>query len=68
MIGPMVGTPGSGSGGGDLVPTAQQIAVNEEFKQQLAQIQAEVKQLVESGTPAFNAKLKGAGVTTTIQP
>jgi photosystem II stability/assembly factor-like uncharacterized protein len=68
MIGPMVGTPGSGSGGGDLVPTAQQIAVNEEFKQQLAQIQAEVKQLVESSTPAFNAQLKRAGVTTVIQP
>jgi photosystem II stability/assembly factor-like uncharacterized protein len=68
MIGPMVGTPGSGSGGGDLGPTAQQIAVNNEFKQQLAQIQAEFKELVERGTLAFNALLKQAGVTATIQP
>jgi photosystem II stability/assembly factor-like uncharacterized protein len=68
MIGPTVGTPGGGSGGADLAPTAQQIAVNDEFKQQLAQIQAEFKQLVESGTPTFNAVLKQNGVTAAIQP
>ena len=68
MIGPMVGTPGSGSGGGDVAPTAQQIAVNAEFKQRLAQIQAEVKQVVEGGAAAFNAVLKQAGATAAIQP
>jgi len=67
MIGPMVGTPGSGSGGGDLAPTAQQIAVNAEFKQLLSQIQAEFKQIVERDTPAFNATLRQAGVMV-IQP
>jgi hypothetical protein len=67
MIGPMVGTPGSGSGGGDAGPTSQQIAVNNEFKQELARIQAEFKQVVERDTPAFNATLKQAGVTV-IQP
>jgi photosystem II stability/assembly factor-like uncharacterized protein len=68
MVGPMVGTPGSGSGGGDMAPTAQQIAVNAEFKQQLAAIQAEFKQMVESGTPAFNALLKQNHVTASIEP
>ncbi len=68
MIGPMVGTPGSGSGGGDLGPTAQQVGVNAEFKQQLAEIQAEFKQVVEHETPAFNAVLKQAGVTLAIRP
>jgi photosystem II stability/assembly factor-like uncharacterized protein len=67
MIGPMVGTPGSGSGGGDLAPTAQQVAVNAGFKQQLAQIQAEFKQIVGRDTPAFNAALREAGVMV-IQP
>ena len=68
MVGPMVGTPGSGSGGGDLAPTAQQIAVNDEFKRQLAEIQAEFKQLVEKDTVAFNAKLKQNHVVAAIEP
>jgi hypothetical protein len=68
MIGPMVGTPGSGSGGGDLGPTAQQIAVNDEFKQQLVQIQVEFKQLIDRGTATFNTMVRQAGGTTTIQP
>lgn len=68
MVGPMVGTPGSGSGGGDLAPTAQQIAVNDEFKQQLAEIQAEFKRLVEGDTRAFNAALKQDHLTAAIEP
>jgi hypothetical protein len=68
MIGPMVGTPGSGSGGGDLGPTAQQIAVNDEFKQQLVQIQVEFKQLIDRGTATFNTMVRQAGGTATIQP
>ena len=68
MVGPMVGTPGSGSGGGDLTPTAQQIAVNDEFKQQLAGIQEEFKQFVERDTRAFNAMLKQSHVTAAIEP
>jgi hypothetical protein len=68
MIGPMVGSPGSGSGGGDLGPTLQQIAVNDEFKQELAQIQTEFKQFVDATTPAFNASLKQLGVAGAITP
>lgn len=68
MIGPMVGTPGSGSGGGDMAPTAQQIAVNNEFKQQLNEIQNEFKQFTATQTPAFNAALKQNHVTAAIEP
>jgi hypothetical protein len=68
MIGPTVGTPGGGSSGGDLGPTTQQIAVNNGFKQQLAEIRVEVKKLVDQGVAAFNASLKQAGVTQVLQP
>ena len=66
MIGPMVGNPGGGSGGGDLGPTAQQVAVNAGFKQDLAAIAAEYKKLVNSDAPAINALLKQNGIATTI--
>jgi uncharacterized membrane protein len=68
MIGPTVGNPGSGSSGADLGPTAQQVAVNDDFKQQLAQISINVKQLLGSDIGAFNAMLKQHGVTSTINP
>ena len=61
MIGPMVGTPGSGSGGGDLAPTAQQIAVNEELSRELTRISNEVKQLTDKGTASLNEMLVQAG-------
>ncbi|HEX4684564.1 MAG TPA: hypothetical protein VH277_17725 [Gemmatimonadaceae bacterium] len=56
MIGPTVGTPGSGSAGGDLGPTAQQIAVNNEFKRQLAELRGEVKALLGRGTTFSSAR------------
>jgi hypothetical protein len=62
MIGPMVGTPGSGSSGGDIGPTAQQIAVNNGFKQQLAAIEAEFKRLMDVDAPVFSGLLKQNGV------
>jgi hypothetical protein len=68
MIGDVVGTPGSGSAGGDLAPTEQQIAVNDEFKQQLAEIQAQFKRFVQSETPAFNSTLKKEHVAAAIEP
>jgi hypothetical protein len=68
MVGPMVGTPGSGSGGGDLAPTAQQIAVNDEFKQELTRSQEEFKQFLTDETPAFNSTLKENHVTAAIEP
>ena len=66
MIGPMVGTPGSGSSGGDLGPTAQQLAVNAGFKQELAAIAAEYKKIVDVEAPAFSSLLKKSGVTTIV--
>ena len=66
MIGQMVGTPGGGSGGGDLGPTDQQVAVNDGFKQELAAIAAPYKQIAETDVPAMNALLKKNGVETTI--
>ena len=62
MIGQMVGTPGGGSGGGDLGPTDQQRAVNDGFKQELAAIAAEYKQITDKGLPAINTLLKQNGV------
>jgi hypothetical protein len=66
MIGQMVGTPGGGSGGGDLGPTDQQVAVNDGFKQELATIAAPYKQIADNDLPAMNALLKKNGVETTI--
>jgi hypothetical protein len=68
MIGQMVGTPGGGSGGGDLGPTDQQVAVNNEFKRELAGIAAEYKQISEKDLAAMNALLKQNGVDVTIGP
>jgi hypothetical protein len=66
MIGQMVGTPGGGSGGGDLGPTDQQVAVNSGFKEELAAIAAQYKQIADSEVPTIDALLKKNGVETTI--
>ena len=66
MIGQMAGTPGGGSGGGDLGPTDQQVAVNNAFKQELAAIAAQYKQIADKDVPAMNALLKQNGVAVTI--
>ena len=55
MIGQMVGTPGGGSGGGDLGPTDQQVAVNNGFKAELAAIAAQYRQITDTEVPAMNA-------------
>jgi hypothetical protein len=68
MIGQMVGTPGSGSGGGDIGPTAQQVAVNAGFKQELAAIAVEYKKIIAADSPAFAELLKRNGVVTEIVP
>jgi hypothetical protein len=68
MIGQMVGTPGGGSGGGDLGPTDQQVAVNNEFKHDLATIAAEYTQITDKDLPATNALLKRNGVAVVIAP
>ena len=68
MIGPMVGTPGSGSSGGDVGPTAQQVAVNAGFKQELAAIAAEYKKIVDVEAPAFSALLKQNGIAESAVP
>jgi hypothetical protein len=66
MIGQMVGTPGGGSGGGDLGPTDQQAAVNNGFKQELAAIAAQYKQVIDKDLPTMDALLKQNGVAVTI--
>jgi photosystem II stability/assembly factor-like uncharacterized protein len=66
MIGQMVGTPGGGSGGGDLGPTDQQVAVNNGFKQELAAIATQYRQIADKDVPAMNALLKQNGVAATI--
>ncbi len=68
MIGQMVGTPGGGSGGGDLGPTDQQVAVNNGFKQELAALAAAYKQITDKDVPAINALLKQNGVAVVIAP
>jgi hypothetical protein len=68
MIGQMVGTPGGGSGGGDLGPTDQQLAVNNGFKMELAAIAAQYKQITDNDVPAMNALLKQNGLAVTITP
>jgi hypothetical protein len=68
MIGQMVGTPGSGSGGGDLGPTDQQVAVNNGFKAELGAISAQYKQIADIDVPAMNALLKQNGLAVTITP
>ena len=57
---------GSGQGGGDLGPTDQQVAVNDGFKQELAAIAAQYKQIADKDLPAMNALLKQNGVAVTI--
>ncbi len=66
MIGQMVGTPGGGSGGGDLGPTDQQVAVNEGFKQELAAIATQYRRIADTDVPAMNALLKQNGVPVTV--
>jgi hypothetical protein len=68
MIGQMVGTPGGGSGGGDLGPTDQQVAVNNGFRSELEAIAAQYKALTDKDVPAMNALLKQNGVAVTIKP
>jgi hypothetical protein len=66
MIGQMGGN--GGSGGGDLGPTDQQVEVNNGFKQELAAIAAEYKQITDKDLPAMNALLKQNGITVVIKP
>ncbi len=66
MIGQMVGT--GGSGGGDLGPTDQQVAVNNGFKTELAAISEQYKKITDTDVPAINALLKQNGINVTISP
>lgn len=45
------GNPGSGPGGADLAPTAQQIAVNNQFKEEIARLQQELTQFLSARRP-----------------
>ncbi len=68
LMTPLNNGPGSGPGGSDLGPTAQDVAVNAEFKQDVARVQGEFKQLVQKETPAFNQELKAAHIHAAIEP
>lgn len=68
MIGQMAGNPGGGSGGGDLGPTDQQVAVNNGFKEELAAIAAQYKQITDKDVPAINAQIKESGLSVVITP
>ncbi len=68
MITPLNNGAGSGSGGSDLPPTAQDVAVNDEFKQDIAQYQRQFKQFVDSETPAFNKLLKQNHLSVSVEP
>jgi photosystem II stability/assembly factor-like uncharacterized protein len=68
LITPMNGAPGSGSGGSDMAPTTQDVAVNDQFEAQIAQLQPEFDRLVHVETPAFNRLLKQNHLTLAIQP
>ena len=68
LITPLNNRPGSGSAGADLPPTAQDVAVNDEFKQQIAQLQSDYKQLVDSETPAFNKLINQNHLYAAIEP
>ncbi|HEV2385627.1 MAG TPA: hypothetical protein VGS20_00075 [Candidatus Acidoferrales bacterium] len=68
LYGGVDGDSGSGGGGADLGPTAQETAVNAELKQQLAAASSEFKQLTDSATPAFNSLLKQNHLTAAIEP
>jgi hypothetical protein len=49
-------------------PTAQQVAVNDGFKQELAAIAAEFKRLVDVDAPAFSGLLKQNGIASAVVP
>jgi len=51
-----------------VLTTAQQVAVNAGFKQELAAVAAEYKKIVDGDAPAFVELLKRNGVVTEIVP
>ncbi len=68
MVDEMNGRAGGGSGGADVGPTSQQVAVNDQFKKDIATMQGDFEQFVGPTTNAFNATLKQHGLTLAIQP
>ena len=68
LITQMDGRPGSGSAGGDLGPTSQDLAVFDELKTDLVPIQSQFKQLVDTETPDFNKLLKQNHLSMAIEP
>ncbi len=68
MVDEMNGRAGGGSGGADMGPTSQQVAVNDQFKKDIATMQGDFEQFVGPTTNAFNATLKQHGLTLAIEP
>jgi hypothetical protein len=67
LYGKMLAMAGNLGKGNDYPPTAQELAVNEEFKQRLADARKEYQAVVESETATFNAALKANGFTLAIR-
>lgn len=68
LVTQMDGRPGSGSAGGDMAPTDQDLAVFSELKSDLVPIQNQFKQLVDTETPDFNKLLKQNHLSVAIEP
>ncbi|MFZ0923396.1 MAG: hypothetical protein WA020_10035, partial [Candidatus Acidiferrales bacterium] len=57
---------GQGVSDSDFAPTTQQIAVNDELKQQVAQYRSETEQLMAKDVAAFNSMLRGRNIPNII--
>lgn len=68
LIGQLDGMAGSGGGGADLGPTDQEIAVNEEFKKELAEIEQQFEAVRRTEIPTFNRLLQQRGIPQGIAP
>jgi photosystem II stability/assembly factor-like uncharacterized protein len=58
LISELDGNPGGGSIGGDLGPTDQQAAVNDQFRQELAGLEGQYQTFQRADLAAFNALLR----------
>jgi photosystem II stability/assembly factor-like uncharacterized protein len=68
LVTQMDGRPGSGSAGGDLGPTEQDVAAFKELQEDLVPAQGQFDQLVGSETAAFNSLLRQYHLTAAIEP
>ena len=69
LYGKLLGLAGNLSeSGADLPPTDQQVAVNNELREQLANDRSQFKELTETATTGFNMLLRNSRLGIAIQP